>query len=141
MTTLLGRLIKTPEDKRLFQRERTITEVTELICQLMEEHDVSKAELARRLGTSKANITQMLDGRRNMTLSTISDILFHLACEVRVAAVELEEPGVALPRESISVMTDGEWPSGADLFNKSAPLEPAGAVETSEQNTQPRLAA
>jgi hypothetical protein len=83
----------------------------------------------------------MLDGRRNMTISTISDVLFHLARELRVADAELEEPGTALTRESISVMTGGEWPSGADLFVRSDHLEPADAMETSGQSTQPRLAA
>ncbi|MCD4823967.1 MAG: helix-turn-helix transcriptional regulator [Phycisphaerae bacterium] len=71
-------MTETPEDKHLFEQERAILEVTELIWQLMEEQDVSKAELARKMGTSKANMTQMLDGRRNMTIRTISDLLFHL---------------------------------------------------------------
>ena len=74
--TLIERLTSTPDDKRLFEQERVIFEVTELISTLMEEHGVSKADLARKMKTSKANITQMLDGRRNMTLRTLVDVVF-----------------------------------------------------------------
>jgi transcriptional regulator with XRE-family HTH domain len=59
---------------RLYQQERAILEVTELICQLMDEQEVSRSELARCLGTSKGYVTQFLDGRTNMTIRTISDV-------------------------------------------------------------------
>lgn len=87
--TLIERLTSTPEDRRLFEQERVIFEVTEMISKLMEEQTVSKAELARRLNTSKANITQMLDGRRNMTLRTLVDVMFSLSSTVSVAPRDL----------------------------------------------------
>jgi antitoxin component HigA of HigAB toxin-antitoxin module len=84
--TLIERLTSTPEEKRLFEQERVIFEVTELISKLMEEQNVSKADLARLLKTSKANITQMLDGRRNMTLRSIVDVTFHLNASLCIGA-------------------------------------------------------
>ncbi len=90
-STLIDRLSETPEDRKLLQREMAILEVTEFICEVMEEDGVSRAELARRLGTSPANVSQVLDGERNMTISTISDIFFHLNREIKVSA-ELLDP-------------------------------------------------
>ena len=72
--TLTEKLTKTAEGMRLYQQERAILEVTELICQLMDEQDVSRSDLAKRLGRTKGYITQLLDGRANMTVRTISDV-------------------------------------------------------------------
>ncbi len=89
--TLVDILTRTDEDRRLLEQEKAILEVTELICKLMEEERVSKADLAARMGTSKANMTQMLDGRRNMTIRTISDLLFHLDRTFKVIARKVGE--------------------------------------------------
>jgi transcriptional regulator with XRE-family HTH domain len=48
-----------------------IAELTEDICRLMEEKRISRAELARRLGTSRAYVTKLLDGNANFTLATM----------------------------------------------------------------------
>jgi len=88
---LSDKITRTREEMRLYQQERAIMEVTELISGLMEEHGMTKAHLAKELGTSKANITQMLDGRRNMTIRTISDVLFCLGAALQVASAEIEE--------------------------------------------------
>lgn len=52
--------------------------VTEDILVAMEDLGISKAELARRLGLSKARITQLLSGDSNMTIGTLADISFEL---------------------------------------------------------------
>ena len=70
------------ESARLYQQERLVLWATEAICELMAENNVSRAELARRLGTSRANITQMLNGSRNLTLRTLADMAW--ACEARI---------------------------------------------------------
>lgn len=81
--TFVEKVTATREGKRLYEQERAILEVTELICKLMERRNVSKSELARRIGKSKAYVTQLLDGRTNMTLRTISDVLFALDSSLR----------------------------------------------------------
>jgi plasmid maintenance system antidote protein VapI len=48
-----------------------IAELTEDICRLMEEKQISRADLARRLGTSRAYVTKLLDGNANFTLATM----------------------------------------------------------------------
>lgn len=77
--TLIEQLTKTPKGMRLYQQERAILEVTELVCRLMDEQRVTRSELANRLGCTKRYITQLLDGRVDVTvvdvtMRTISDV-------------------------------------------------------------------
>lgn len=65
-------------DERAYQRDELIYNVTEDILILLEDMNISKKELARRLGKSQSYITQMLSGSRNMTLSSLSDICYAL---------------------------------------------------------------
>lgn len=84
--TLVEELTSTPEGMRLFQQERVILEATELLCQLMETRELSRADLARKLGKTKGYITQVLDGRTNMTLRTVSDLFLALDASVYLLA-------------------------------------------------------
>ena len=61
--TLTEKLTGTAEGMRLYQQERAILEVTELVCRLMDEQGVTRPELARRLGRTKGYIDRLLDGR------------------------------------------------------------------------------
>lgn len=94
-TTEVERFTADPENMKLFQQERVILETTELICRLMEEKDVKKATLAQRLGRSKAYVTQLLDGRTNMTLRTISDVMWALDSSLLVSASAINLGGAA----------------------------------------------
>ncbi len=73
--TMIEQMTSDPEGMRLYQQERSILELTEMIWEIMGELDVSKSELASRLGKSRAYITKLLDGTTNMTVRTISDVL------------------------------------------------------------------
>ncbi|MBM3473277.1 MAG: helix-turn-helix transcriptional regulator [Armatimonadetes bacterium] len=57
-----------------FILEGVLLAATERICELMDKHDVSRAELARRLGKSRAYVTRVLNGQPNMTLKTLTQI-------------------------------------------------------------------
>lgn len=83
----IERQTETPEARRRYEEERLILWVTESICQRMEEQGLNKADLAEALGTSRANITQLLSGARNMTLRTLADLSF--ACGMR-AEIDLD---------------------------------------------------
>src|SRR6266481_4861340 len=71
--TLVEKYVEDPIHMRLYQQERAIYEVTELLESLMEEVGVSRSELARRLGKSKGWVTQLLDGEANKTVRTVAD--------------------------------------------------------------------
>jgi transcriptional regulator with XRE-family HTH domain len=75
-------------DKEL-EQERLILDVTEMICELMNEAGVSKTELAARLGTTKSHVTQLLAGNRNFTIRTLSDVLVALGSRVRPGSMPL----------------------------------------------------
>ena len=57
-----------PEFRKLLAQEELILEVTETICELLENEKISRKELADRLGKSKGFISQLLNGGRNLTL-------------------------------------------------------------------------
>lgn len=61
-----------------------ITEFAEDIWRLMEEQNVSRAELARRLGTSRAYVTKLLGGNANFTLETMTKVAMAFGCTVHV---------------------------------------------------------
>lgn len=61
-----------------------IVEFTEDICRLMDEQKVSRAELARRLGTSRAYVTKLLGGDANFTLLTMVKVAMALGAAVHV---------------------------------------------------------
>lgn len=48
--------------------------VASTIVEAMEDRDVSRAELARRLETTRSSVTQTLSGGRNMTLQTLAEV-------------------------------------------------------------------
>jgi plasmid maintenance system antidote protein VapI len=54
-----------------YWHEGAILEFTLDLQRRMEEQDVSRAELARRMGTSRAYITRLLGGDANFTLMTM----------------------------------------------------------------------
>jgi len=83
-------LLSDDEGRKLYFREDLMFEVTEAICKVMQEQGMNKAELARRSGVTKSNITQLLSGDHNMTLVTISDLLFALGFKLQVSAVPLD---------------------------------------------------
>jgi transcriptional regulator with XRE-family HTH domain len=100
--------VQSPEAMRLFQQERLILDATERICGFMEEKKMTRKALADSLGTSKSFITQLLDGSRNMTLRTLSDVFLALGFAVQIHPCSL----AASIKSSIEFcvdLGDAEW--------------------------------
>lgn len=72
------------EYEQILNQERFILEVTERICGYMEEHNISRAELARRLGKTKGYVSQLLSGGRNLTVRTIADVSYALGANLHL---------------------------------------------------------
>jgi len=87
-------------EERAYAREELVYNVAEDILVALEDLNVSKKELARRLGKSRSYVTQILSGARNMTLGSFSDICFALGVK----------PNVTVPVDSVlgSMETGGE---------------------------------
>lgn len=91
---IIDRFREDPDANRLFVQERTIIELTELICREMSKQNVSRGELAGRIGKSKSQVTQMLSGSRNLTIRSLSDILCALDLALDPVVREVNEaPG------------------------------------------------
>ena len=78
------RFIREAESSVDFWVDGPITEFAEDIWRLMEEQKVSRAELARRLGTSRAYVTKLLGGNANFTLQTMTKVAMALGATVHV---------------------------------------------------------
>src|SRR4030043_849503 len=91
-TTILDEYLKDEEFRRLFAQEDLILEVTETICELLENEKISRKELADRLGKSKGFISQLLNGGRNLTLRTVADILHVLGYKVSLTPYKEKIP-------------------------------------------------
>lgn len=74
-------------DPRLFAQEGALLEASEEVWRVMNKQKVIKAELARRIGCSRAHVTEVLNGTRNMTLRTLSDLANALGYEVKIKLV------------------------------------------------------
>ena len=78
-----------PEEMRIFQQERLVVEITELMCKIMNEHNMKRGELAERLNKSKGRISQILNGEANLTLRTVADVFTALGKTLMVSAEDL----------------------------------------------------
>src|SRR5690349_6728289 len=88
--TQVEKFVRDAEGMRLFQQERVILEATMRVCEAMEEKGMSRKELADVLGKSKSHVSQLLDGRQNMTLRTLSDVFGALGLAVHIQTAPLE---------------------------------------------------
>lgn len=61
----------------------------------MQEQGITRAELARRLGTSQAYITRVLSGNANFTLKTISKLAMALGMELEIGLHAQSLPSAA----------------------------------------------
>jgi len=95
-------------EERAFAKEDLVYNVTEDILVILEDMEISKVDLAKKLGKSKSYISQVLSGARNMTLGTLSDICFALGFkpEIRLPvedAQKEQEPEIARKWEQVIV--------------------------------------
>jgi transcriptional regulator with XRE-family HTH domain len=108
---LVPELENNREVQMLYEEEGLVLEVTEAICKLLQKFNIKRSELARKLGVDKSYITQLLDGSSNMTLKTISDVLF---CLDSRAKIKLEPVN-----EQIDDFTDSFEPSEVYHYSSS----------------------
>lgn len=74
---------QTDRSRRL-REEELIRQTNEAIHAAMKRRNITKAELAKRMGKTPAYVTQILAENRNLTLRTIADIALALDLRPRV---------------------------------------------------------
>lgn len=112
--------------QRLVVEESFILDVTEEIHVQMEEMGVSRTELAERMGKSKAYVSQLLSGSRNMTLRSLAAISFALGLEI---------PKVTFPLADAPSTTNGEWEASGNVVRMRDYRAKAETVQTTEYET------
>lgn len=83
--------------------ERTATQFARHAGWIAQRDGVSRAEIGRRIGTTRGHACEMLNGRRNITARTMDRIAKALGCRV----VMHLEPAGDHPTESPEVPSDG----------------------------------
>jgi len=69
----------------------TTLEFTDSLVAQMEAQGVSGAELARRMGTSRAWVSRVLSGESNLTAASMGKLAFALGMRVTTQMVPLDE--------------------------------------------------
>lgn len=108
METELDRVLASEEGRQAYCQEHAIMGVTEHICKLMNDEQLSQATLADRMGLTAGRISQMLDGEANLTLATVARVL---AAFDRVLKVDSEplRPALAAGAPPLSFSDHGDW--------------------------------
>lgn len=77
----------------MYDREIEVEALTmrlaDVIQETLEERGLTRADLARVMGVSKAHITQTLSGQRNLTLKTVAEALHALDSRLAVSVAPL----------------------------------------------------
>ena len=74
-----------PEFRRIYAREDLIEEFLHQIEAAMTKRKLSRADLSRLLGCSKANVTKIMRRTSNLTAATMADMAFAVGLRVRVS--------------------------------------------------------
>lgn len=114
-------LEKDIEMTRFYCQEKLIFDTTEVISKLMEKKKVNKTQLADLLGRSKGYVTQLLNGRANMTLRTISNVFVALEAQLNISTsplnlgfvedseYELQDEAQFIVELHVEVLTGTPW--------------------------------
>ena len=120
--TWVAEQIESLEDRVLFEEERAVFVATEVLSRIMDERGLTKADLARMLGTSRANVTTLLSGQRNMTIRTFARLaaLLGMRVDMRPEPIRKEEfvntlERVVHPRQTRGTTAGAELAPVAEL--------------------------
>jgi transcriptional regulator with XRE-family HTH domain len=72
------------KDRPTFILEGVVIDVTSQMFTRLEDLNLSRAELAERLGVSRQYVTKLLNGKPNLTLKSLVDIALALDMDITV---------------------------------------------------------
>lgn len=67
-----------PDYDAVYAQEAAMVDAAELIASALEASGMSRADLARKLGVSRAEVTERLKGERNITIRKLAETLHAL---------------------------------------------------------------
>jgi transcriptional regulator with XRE-family HTH domain len=86
MTTKFDELMLDPEFRKHYAIEGFIGDTAELIWQLLVRRNMKQADLARLLNKTPAFVSQLLNGKANMTIRTLAEVVYALGAIVKIEA-------------------------------------------------------
>ncbi|MCD4785381.1 MAG: helix-turn-helix transcriptional regulator [Candidatus Eremiobacteraeota bacterium] len=92
-----------------YQTEILLLDLNERICEWMEKQGVNRAELARRLGKSRAYITRMLNGKPNLTIGSLVKVASALGVKVEIGLASPSPPIADSPPPEEEKQQETEW--------------------------------
>ena len=103
MTDLLGQLDDLVADEASqaeYRHEIAISAFTNNVARVMDDQGVSQSELARRLGVSRARVSQLLQHKSSPTLRTMVEVATALGCEVTLGVTPGDSPSRQVDSEN-----------------------------------------
>jgi transcriptional regulator with XRE-family HTH domain len=88
MNTKFDELMQDQEFKKLYAVEKLIGDTADMIWQLLEQKDMKQADLAKLLNKTPAFVSQLLNGKANMTVRTLAEVVHALGASVRIEAID-----------------------------------------------------
>jgi transcriptional regulator with XRE-family HTH domain len=88
MATKFDELMLDPEFRKLYAIEGLIADAAQLICDLLERRKMRRADLARLLNKTPAFVSQLLNGKTNMTVRTLAEVMHALGASVKIDAYD-----------------------------------------------------
>jgi hypothetical protein len=88
MNTKFDELMLDPEFRKLYAIEGLIADTAQMISDLLERRKMKRADLARLLNKTPAFVSQLLNGKANMTVRTLAEVLHALGATARIDAVD-----------------------------------------------------
>ncbi len=76
--------------ERMVREETLIFDATEEICRILDERGLRRKDLAELLGVTKARVTHLLSGKRNITLRTLAVMAYALDHRVEIALIPMD---------------------------------------------------
>jgi len=112
----IDKLLKEPQNRQLLAQEVFVVEIVAKICEYMERHNISRTELARRMGKNRSFITQILSGERNFQINTLAGIIYSLGAGFKVS---IYPQGAAYPFDD-----QDKWLTGEQLSDPGRVVPP-----------------
>lgn len=76
---------QTPEAERLLAEETALIAAAELVAEALEARGMKRSALAERLCVGRSEVTQRLDGTRNLTVRSLAAMLHELDFELELS--------------------------------------------------------
>ena len=97
------RQTRSEASRRLYEQERLSVWALELLSELMKKENLSKADLARRLGVSAPYVTKVLSGEQNVSLNKLADLFWACGSRAQLRAQPLRNGNfVSIPARAVS---------------------------------------